>query len=79
MRPNIAAHASTAYQKAERGDENDMEKQIGARDTHGCSHALLSFALPRGGGSFLRDTQAAQFPVTVGVWAIFVSLFVKLK
>jgi hypothetical protein len=40
---------------------------------------LLSFALPRGGGSFLRDTQAAQFPVTVGVWAIFVLLFVKLR
>ena len=39
---------------------------------------LLSFALPRG-GSFLRDAQAAQFPVTVGVWSIFVLLFVKLK
>ncbi len=39
---------------------------------------LLSFALPRG-GSFLRDAQAAQFPVTVEVWAIFVLLFVKLK
>ncbi|MBZ5653471.1 MAG: hypothetical protein ACXVZH_05705 [Terriglobales bacterium] len=39
---------------------------------------LLSFALPRG-ESFLRDAQAAQFPVTVGVWAIFVLLFVKLK
>lgn len=40
---------------------------------------LLSFALPKGEGSFLRDAQAAQFPVTVGVWAIFVLLFVKLK
>jgi hypothetical protein len=39
---------------------------------------LLSFALPRGGSS-LRDAQAAQFPVTIGVWAIFVLLFVKLK
>jgi len=38
---------------------------------------FLTFALPR--GSFLRDAQAAQFPVTVGVWAIFVLLFVKLK
>ena len=37
----------------------------------------LSFALPRGGA--LRDAQLAQFPVTVGVWAIFVLLFVKLK
>jgi hypothetical protein len=39
---------------------------------------LLTFAIPRG-GSFLRDAQAAQFPVTVGVWTIFVLLFVKLK
>ena len=38
---------------------------------------VLSFAVPTGG--FLRDTQAAQFPITVGVWAIFVLLFVKLK
>jgi hypothetical protein len=37
----------------------------------------LSFALPRGGP--LQDAQAAQFPMTVGVWAIFVLLFVKLK
>ena len=37
----------------------------------------LSFALPRGGA--LRDAQLAQFPMTVGVWAIFVLLFVKLK
>jgi len=37
----------------------------------------LSFALPR--GSALRDAQLAQFPMTVGVWAIFVLLFVKLK
>jgi len=38
---------------------------------------LLTFALPRGTG--LRDAQLAMFPVTVGVWAIFVLLFVKLK
>ena len=38
---------------------------------------LLTFLVPRGGG--LRDLQLAQFPVTVGVWAIFVLLFVKLK
>ncbi len=37
----------------------------------------LSFALPRGGS--LQEAQAAQFPMTVGVWAIFVLLFVKLK
>jgi hypothetical protein len=37
----------------------------------------LSFLLPRGGS--LQEAQAAQFPMTVGVWAIFVLLFVKLK
>jgi hypothetical protein len=37
----------------------------------------LTFALPR--GSALRDAQLVHFPVTVGVWAIFVLLFVKLK
>jgi len=38
---------------------------------------LLTFALPRGGA--LRDASVVQFPLTVGVWAIFVLLFVKLK
>lgn len=38
---------------------------------------LLTFAVPR--GSALRDAQLVLFPVTVGVWAIFVLLFVKLK
>jgi hypothetical protein len=38
---------------------------------------LLTFALPRGGA--LRDGAVVQFPVTVGIWAIFVLLFVKLK
>ena len=37
----------------------------------------LTFALPR--GSALQNAQLAQFPLTVGVWAIFVLLFVKLK
>jgi hypothetical protein len=37
----------------------------------------LTYTLPRGGA--LRDTALAQFPMTVGVWAIFVLLFVKLK
>lgn len=39
---------------------------------------LLTFALPKG-GSYVRDAALAQFPVTAGVWAIFVLLFVKLK
>jgi len=38
---------------------------------------LLTFLLPRGG--MLRDTALVQFPLTVGVWAIYVLLFVKLK
>ena len=38
---------------------------------------VLTFALPRGGA--LQDAQLVQFPLTVGVWAIFVLLFVKLK
>jgi hypothetical protein len=38
---------------------------------------VLTFALPRGGE--VRNAQLVQFPLTVGVWAIFVLLFVKLK
>ena len=38
---------------------------------------LLTFALPRGGT--MRDAAVVQFPMTVGIWAIFVLLFVKLK
>ncbi len=38
---------------------------------------LLTYALPRGG--MMRDAAVVQFPLTVGVWAIFVLLFVKLK
>jgi len=37
----------------------------------------LTFLLPR--GNAMRDALLVQFPVTVGVWAIFVLLFVKLK
>ncbi|MFZ3339448.1 MAG: hypothetical protein WA609_07145 [Terriglobales bacterium] len=37
----------------------------------------LTYLVPR--GSALGDAQLALFPVTVGVWAIFVLLFVKLK
>jgi hypothetical protein len=38
---------------------------------------LLTFALPRGAG--MRDAMVVQFPMTVGIWAIFVLLFVRLK
>ena len=39
--------------------------------------SLLTFALPRGGP--LNSASLVQFPLTAGVWAIFVLLFVKLK
>ena len=38
---------------------------------------LLTFALPRGGP--MRDAAVVQFPMTVGIWAICVLLFVRLK
>ena len=38
---------------------------------------LLTFALPRGG--MVREAAVVQFPMTVGIWAIFVLLFVNLK
>jgi hypothetical protein len=38
---------------------------------------LATYTLPRGGA--LRDASLVQFPQTVGVWAIFVLLFVRLK
>jgi hypothetical protein len=38
---------------------------------------VLTYALPRGGT--MRDAALVLFPITVGVWAIFVLLFVKLK
>ena len=38
---------------------------------------FLTLTLPRGGP--LRDATLVEFPVTVGVWSIFVLLFVKLK
>jgi hypothetical protein len=38
---------------------------------------FLTYALPRGGA--MQNAALVQFPMTVGVWAIFVLLFVKLK
>jgi hypothetical protein len=38
---------------------------------------LATFALPRGGP--MRDAAVVQFPITAGIWAIFVLLFVRLK
>jgi hypothetical protein len=39
--------------------------------------SALTLTLPR--GSSMQDAQIVQFPLTAGVWAIFVLLFVKLK
>ena len=38
---------------------------------------VLTFALPK--STAVQTAQLVQFPLTVGVWAIFVLLFVKLK
>ena len=38
---------------------------------------LGTYFLPRGGA--LQNASLVQFPTTVGVWAIFVLLFVRLK
>jgi hypothetical protein len=39
--------------------------------------SALTLTLPK--TSSLQSAQAVLFPLTVGVWAIFVLLFVKLK
>jgi hypothetical protein len=39
--------------------------------------SALTLTLPR--GTALQNTMVGQFPMTVGIWAIFVLLFVKLK
>ena len=36
-----------------------------------------TFALP--GGGMIRDEAVVQFPISVGIWTIFVPRFVKLK
>ena len=38
---------------------------------------LLTFALPKG-SSYINAAALVQFPVTVGIWAIFVLLFITL-
>jgi hypothetical protein len=79
MRPNIAANAGTAHRKPKEEPKITWKSKLVLGILTAIAMLLLSFVLPRGGGSFLRDAQAAQFPVTIGVWAIFVLLFVKLK
>ena len=39
--------------------------------------SALTLTLPR--GTAMQNTMVGQFPMTVGIWAIFVLLFVKLK
>ena len=79
MRPNIAAQPLLHIESRNEETKMTWKSKLLLGILTAIAMLLLSFALPRGGGSFLRDTQAAQFPVTVGVWAIFVLLFVKLK
>jgi len=46
MRPNIAADGSTQTHGRKlkaRENENELEKQISPRDTHGCGYALAYF------------------------------------
>jgi len=38
---------------------------------------FLTYLLPR--GTSMQNAALVQFPVTVGIWAIFVLLFVRLK
>jgi hypothetical protein len=57
--------------------QKDMKSKLALGILTALAMLALSFALPR--GSALRDAQLAQFPMTIGVWAIFVLLFVKLK
>jgi hypothetical protein len=39
--------------------------------------SALTLTLPR--GTPLQNAQVVQLPTTIGIWAIFVLLFVKLK
>jgi hypothetical protein len=77
------AHEDLSSQKARRANPGEGKKTMNPKSKlilgilTAVAMFCLSFALPRGGA--LRDAQAAQFPMTVGVWAIFVLLFVKLK
>jgi len=52
-------------------------KRLGLGVLTALAMLVLTYALPRGGA--LREASLVQFPMTVGVWAIFVLLFVKLK
>jgi hypothetical protein len=62
-------------------EPNEVEPMNWKRFILGVLTALAMMAatylLPRGGP--LRDASLVEFPMTVGVWAIFVLLFVKLK
>jgi hypothetical protein len=80
----MAATALTGLSQPQRGEPKRRGKETMTPKTKlilgiltAAAMFVLSFAIPRGGT--LQEAQAAQFPVTVGVWAIFVLLFVKLK
>lgn len=61
----------------ERGGKHMNWKRLALGIFTALAMLVLTYLLPRGGG--LRDASLVQFPMTVGVWAIFVLLFVKLK
>ena len=80
--------ASEAYTPRLREDRSEKKKSEVKRSMKWTSKLILgvltalammflTLTLPRGGA--LRDATLVEFPVTVGVWSIFVLLFVKLK
>jgi len=71
-----ARHARAAKLRA-RQNHHELKNQIVPRRSHRLGHVVAYVCGSKGGA--LRDAQLVQFPVTVGVWAIFVLLFVKLK
>lgn len=72
-KPCIQAVLSGDY----REDEMNWKSRFALGVLTALAMMLLTYALPRGGT--LNGAALVQFPLTVGVWAIFVLLFVKLK
>jgi len=62
-----------------RQDHDELQNQIGPRDTHGFGYVGAYVCASKRKCDARRSVGSVQFPVTVGVWAIFVLLFVKLK
>ena len=77
----LALTQKPRYNRCKVGKSEVEDRMNWKRLTLGILTALamlvLTYVLPRGGA--LREASLVQFPMTVGVWAIFVLLFVKLK